>query len=73
MTNIGIITDTIRSPSVVCIADEIIIVAQGDSQTAVPIVQPVRAAGVMDENQFHDTIRRTWIISLGHTHSTVNK
>jgi hypothetical protein len=62
VSDISGIADAIWPPAVVGVADIVVIVSQGDSQTAVAIPQPVLAAGVMDEYELDGGFRRTDVI-----------
>ena len=58
MANICAAADGVRSPAVVRIADEVIVVPQSYAQTAVAVAEPVAAAGMMNEDQADCTTRR---------------
>jgi hypothetical protein len=65
MADVGVVADAVRPPTVVGIADEVMVAAQSYSQFAMFIVQPVLAAGMMDENQFDRPIRGSGIVGQG--------
>ena len=52
MTDVGVVADAVRPPAVVGVTDEVVVVTQGDAQTAVVVGQPVFAAGVVNEDEF---------------------
>ena len=57
VADVGGVADAARSPTVIGVAKEVVVVPQGDAQAAVPIVQPVLAGGVVDEDQLHRLAR----------------
>lgn len=52
------------SPAVVSVADKIIVVFQGDAQTAISVGQPIGTTGMMNENQFYRGCGRRCVGSL---------
>ena len=53
VADVRAVADAIRPPAVVGVGDEGVVVPQGQPQAAVAVVQPVLAAGMVDEDQLH--------------------
>ena len=65
MADVGVAADTVRPPTVVGVADEIVVVAQSDPQTAVAVGQPVLTAGMVDEDQLDRLRWGNWVGTAG--------
>jgi len=52
VADVGIVANAIRPPSVVGVADEVIVVAQSAAQAAIVVGQPVLTGRVMDKDEF---------------------
>ena len=59
--DVGAVADVVWAPAVVSIADEIIVLAEGESQPAVVVTKPVLAGGMVDEDQLDGGGRRKWL------------
>ena len=63
---VGAVANPIGPPAIVGITDEVVILAESQTQAAIAIAQPVLPCGVVDKDKFDDAFRRTRIIRLAH-------
>ena len=67
MTDVGVVADAVRPPAVVGVTDEVVVVTQGDAQTA-----------VVDSRQNHHRVHQLlshylWLVNLSSDESLLQK
>ena len=63
--DVGAVADGFRSPAVVGVADEIVVLVERPAEVAVAVGQPVFAGGMMDEDELDHFIRWVRVDGLG--------